>query len=447
MMPEEPLPFRAVHGRFRACCNTIRRPLRAAILLLACLACAAQAAPRATDRSKQKAAAEAQRADLRQQLDSLKREITKTESAKDSVADTLAASEAAISNANRSLRELAGEQQQTEARIRLLSAEHARLTVSVADQQQRLSKLLRDQYVTGNENRLKLLLSGDNPNRINRELQYMGYVSQAQAAMIAQLRASLKAVEENREATQNAKEELDEIAQEKLAQKNVLEKEKSRRATLLSQLSNKLTAQRKEAGRLQRDQQRLAGLVDRLTRLIAEQKKAAAAKRRQPVARPSKSPTRTNRASEPALENRAEPAHEPDAQDGVFAGLRGKLRLPVRGSITSKFGSKREDGPGAKGLFIRTAEGAEIRAVAAGKVVFADWLRGFGNLIIVDHGSQYMTIYGNNQALLKHAGDTVRGGDVIASAGNSGGSEHSGLYFEMRHRGRAFDPLGWVTIR
>jgi septal ring factor EnvC (AmiA/AmiB activator) len=88
-----------------------------------------------------------------------------------------------------------------------------------------------------------------------------------------------------------------------------------------------------------------------------------------------------------------------------------------------------------------------VHAVAAGRVVYADWLRGFGNLIIVDHGKQYMTIYGNNQAVLKRAGDLVKAGEVIASAGNSGGNEQSGLYFEIRHQGRAFDPLGWVTTR
>jgi septal ring factor EnvC (AmiA/AmiB activator) len=98
-------------------------------------------------------------------------------------------------------------------------------------------------------------------------------------------------------------------------------------------------------------------------------------------------------------------------------------------------------------LFIRAEEGAEVKAVAGGRVVFAEWLRGFGNLIIVDHGNQYMTIYGNNQAVLKRAGDVVKAGETIANAGNSGGNEQSGLYFEMRHQGRAFDPLGWVTIR
>jgi septal ring factor EnvC (AmiA/AmiB activator) len=134
------------------------------------------------------------------------------------------------------------------------------------------------------------------------------------------------------------------------------------------------------------------------------------------------------------------------AFNGEFASLRGQLRMPVRsGMITSKFGTKRGEGPSFKGLFIKASEGVEIEVVAAGRVIFADWLRGFGNLIIVDHGSQYISIYGNNQALFKRAGDTVKGGDAIASIGNSGGNEQSGLYFEMRYQGRAIDPSSWMN--
>jgi len=86
-----------------------------------------------------------------------------------------------------------------------------------------------------------------------------------------------------------------------------------------------------------------------------------------------------------------------------------------------------------------------VRAVAAGRVVFADWMRGFGNLLILDHGGDYMTIYGNNEAILKRPGDAVHGGDAVAIVGASGGAETSGLYFEIRHQGRAFDPLSWVS--
>ena len=119
--------------------------------------------------------------------------------------------------------------------------------------------------------------------------------------------------------------------------------------------------------------------------------------------------------------------------------------MAVKGELLATFGAKRPEGPSWKGLFIKAAEGTEIRASAAGEVIFSDWMRGFGNLIIVDHGAQYMTISGNNQSLLKRPGDRIKAGEVIATAGNSGGNEQSGLYFEMRHQGRALDPLTWMN--
>lgn len=431
-------------------------------------------ANKVTERTKQKRAAEAERAELQQKLTDLKRDITQTEVAKSHASDALAHSEAAISEANRALHELADDQRQIETKIARLSAEQDRLSKAIADQQQRLGKLLREQYMAGNEDRIKLLLSGDNPNRINRELQYMGYVSQAQARLIDALRANLLAIESNKIATQEAKAELDEVAEEQRAQKTQLEKEKARRATLVAQLSSKLAAQRKEAGNIERDDQRLAGLVGRLGKLIEEQRKAdaaAAEKRQQEQLARAKARNEASAAKKmssvktrsqnpdaidddeppPKLLGRNELTPESGVQDGAngraFASLRGQLRLPVRGELIARYGGKRGDGPTWKGLFIRTTEGAEIKAVAGGQVVFAEWLRGFGNLLIIDHGGQYMTIYGNNQAVLKRAGDTVKTGDIIASAGNSGGNEQSGLYFEMRYQGRAFDPLGWITTR
>jgi septal ring factor EnvC (AmiA/AmiB activator) len=477
----------------------------AVLFLSAALPAAANAVPKTTERSKQKQAAEAQRADLRQKLDQLKHDISQTETEKDSASDALADSEAAVSKATRSLRDLGAEQQQTEAKLAKLAKQHDELSKTVAMQQTQLANLLRQQYVAGNEDRIKLLLSGDNPNRINRDLQYMGYVSQAQVKLLEALRANLAAVEANQTEAQDAKDDLDEIAQEQRDQKNLLEKEKAKRAALLTQLSSKLASQRKEAGNIERDDQRLSGLVDKLAQLIETQKKAdaaaAAAREKLRQEQLAQAAAKAQAALErrrlleqqrqladqarkpPAADNQAKPGPagpsqagpipagpkvaNPDAIDDdqppparneltpeagsaygkPFDSLRGQLRLPVRGDVMARFGSKRGDGPSWKGLFIRTPEGSEVKAVAAGRVVFADWLRGFGNLIIVDHGNQYMTIYGNNQALLKRPGDAVKTGDVIASAGNSGGNEQSGLYFEIRHQGRAFDPLGWVTTR
>ena len=463
------------------------RRLRGAVLGLALLlAAGAVPAAKTTERTRQKQAAEAERAALKQKLTALKREIDRTESARDDAADALAESEAAISDANRALYELAREQKDTAGRIARLQKELAQRTREVDAQKFRLSRLLRQQYVAGNEDRLKLLLSGDNPNRINRDLQYLGYVSQAQAKLIEMLRADMAAVEKNREDTQDAKEELDEIAGEQRDQKALLEREKSKRSTLVAQLANRLGAQRKEAGAIERDEQRLGGLVDQLAKMIEEQRRAeivaenrrrelaAIAEharleklRQQQMARKKQQEEQARNAAQGKPAPRVDPADAIDADENPstataknevapvkpaifpasFPALRGQLHMPVHGELAARFGANRGDGPNWKGLFIRAPEGAEIKAVAGGRVVFAEWLRGFGNLIIVDHGGQYMSIYGNNQSLLKRPGDPVKTGDIIASAGNSGGNEQSGLYFEMRHQGRAFDPLGWVTSR
>ena len=135
-------------------------------------------------------------------------------------------------------------------------------------------------------------------------------------------------------------------------------------------------------------------------------------------------------------------------QDSTFSSLKGRLRVPVKGKLVYRYGAPRAGGgPDWKGIFLRSANGADVKVVAAGRVVFADWMRGFGNLIIVDHGSDYLSIYGNNQALLRDVGDEVLAGDAIALTGASGGSQETGLYFELRHEGKAFDPAKWVNLR
>ena len=474
-------------------------------MVLAAAVSGVHAAPKKpTERTKQKAVAEATRAEIAQKLARMKSELVKIEDQKEDAADTLAESEEAISNANRQLRELAEEQVETGNKLTSLGTEQERLTGVVTVQKKQLAALLREQYVAGNEDRIKLLLSGDNPNRINRDMQLMSYVSQAQARLLASLRLNLAKVELTQQKEQNAKQELDEIAQEERDQKVVLEQEKARRAALLGTLSQKLVTQRKQIGTLERDEQRMAGLVDKLSRLIKEQAEAAAAERRrldalaaarakaaaeaavlakarmqaererlareaaakpppvkggpavpppkpfkpdpiddvEPPVRVAEAPSRPD----PAAARPADIALAPAAPDGAFASLKGRLRAPVSGQLAARFGAKRDGGPSWKGVFIKAAEGAEVKSVAAGRVVFASWMRGFGNLIIVDHGSEYLSIYGSNQSLLRRVGDAVKGGDPIASAGNTGGGEESGLYFELRHRGAAFNPASWVSF-
>jgi septal ring factor EnvC (AmiA/AmiB activator) len=424
-----------------------------------------------SNRANQKSQAEAERGELQRKLKILKKDISKTEFARDKASEDLEDSEQAISEANRSLRDLQIEQTETTTKLKLLVEEQNRLTAKVERQKKQLSEFLRHQYMRGDSDRIKLLLSGDNPNRIHRDLQYMGYVSQTQAKMIGELRISLQAVEKNTQEALDAKNELDEIAHEEREHKTALEKEKKRRASLLSELAHKLHAQKKEADSLQKDEQRLSNLVLRLKTLMEEQIKAekakaaqleeqrleklAAEKAKNEKKQLSNQQKKSGKISNPNAIDADEPPPKTitkieqtpvaGSNDGTeFSRLKGSLRLPVKGELVARFGSKRGDGPSWKGLFIKATEGAEIKAIAAGKVVFAEWLRGFGNMIIVDHGGQYLSIYGNNQAVLKHPGDAVKAGDTIASAGNSGGNEESGLYFELRHQGRVFDPLSWV---
>ena len=471
-------------------------------LLCGLLACALAFGPaqadsrktaRPTERSKQKAAAEASRAAIQQKLGALKKDISRTESEKEDAADELSASEEKISNATRALRELAEEQAATNAKLNNLANEQERLAKTIASQKQQLTKMLREHYVAGNEDRIKLLLSGDNPNRINRDLQMMAYVSQAQAKLLTSLRGNLAAVEANHASTQNAKDELEEIAGEQRDQKALLEKEKAKRATLLANLSSKLVNQRKQASSLERDEQRMSGLVDELTRIIREQEIAAAAERKRQQAlaearakaaaeakaralarakalqaererlareaartgkpaKPLPVPEEPKVAAEPAPEEKAPPPRRADTAlasnlpSGAFESLRGRMPAPVAGRVAARFGTKRADGPAWRGVFVKAPQGTDVRAVAPGRIAYARGMRGWGNVIIINHGGEYLSIYGFNETLLKHEGDTVKAGDVIASAGNTGGNEESGLYFELRHLGKPIDPAGWVNF-
>jgi septal ring factor EnvC (AmiA/AmiB activator) len=228
--------------------------------------------------------------------------------------------------------------------------------------------------------------------------------------------------------------ELAEIAHKQEDQRATLLARQKQRQAVLAQVADQIKSQRREIDTLRRNDQRLGRLIDELAKVVVK-------------------PDRRKRAGKPPAQAQGRPAMrdeglDPAAADGAFARLRGKLAAPVRGAPVNRFGTPRAEGGAPwKGLFIRAGEGGEVHAVAAGQVVYADWLRGFGNLLIIDHGDDFLSIYGNNQALLREPGDSVAAGEAIATVGNSGGNPESGLYFELRHQGRPFDPLRWVRFR
>ena len=367
-------------------------------------------------------ASEKELRELRSRIEALQKGLADAEESKNEAADALRESEREISEANRALRELGLQSREINRQIAALGAESRQREEALKAQQALLADLLYRQYLGGQLEPLKLLLNREDPNEIARRLHYFSYVSRARARLIADTRASLAQLRQlSREAGEKAT-ELAAITAENKAQRARLEREKRARNQLLTRISRDIQRQRREIGTLKRDETRLTRLVESLARLVARSKPA------------------------PRLKNERVP--QASAGDSPFLELKGRLNLPVRGELANRFGSPRSDGGVLwKGLFILARAGEEVRAVADGRVVFADWLRGFGNLLIVDHGDAYMSLYGNNEALYKRVGDPIRGGEPVAAVGASGGNADSGLYFELRHQGRPLDPLDWVNMK
>jgi len=306
-----------------------------------------------------------------------------------------------------------------------LESQRARAEESAQTQQALLAKLVYQQYLSGQPEPLRLLLNRQDPDEMARQMYYLGYVTRARADLIATLRRDLNDIERLSREVQDKTAELGRLRVEQSAEKRQLERERESRAKLFEQVSSQIDSQRKEIGTLKRTEERLARLVERLARELART--------------PPREPGRVRNDQLP------DAAANPAAS---FRELKGRLKLPVIGELANRYGSPRADsGLSWKGLFIAARDGQEVRAIAPGRVVFADWLRGFGNLIILDHGGGYMSLYGNNDSLYREVGDEVKVGDPIAAVGATGGNSQTGLYFELRFQGKPFDPLSWVTLK
>ena len=377
--------------------------------------------------------------DIQEKIQALKKELDSNQEAHKDATDALKDSETAISSANQKLREINQKQQQNKTTLNSLKKQSLTINESLGEQQQQLSNLLKQQYMHGNQSYTKLILQDKNPSEIARDVKYFSYIAKAHAKVIDDMQVNLVKVKELNTKTSAALQEVADLKAKQEAEKKELEKQKQEKSKVVKNLSQQITAQRNEIDKLKRDEKNLSNLVERLAKIIPKtiKKKHSriASKNNEPN---EEQPTQAN------TKNEETPTNAYAGSD--FANLRGKLHLPVRGEVTNRFGASREDtGVSWKGLFIKAPEGNDVKTVADGRVVFADWMRGFGNLIIVDHGSGYMSLYGNNQAVLKHVGDEVDAGDTIASVGNSGGNESNGVYYELRRNSQPFDPLSWST--
>jgi murein hydrolase activator len=340
--------------------------------------------------------------------------------------------------------ELANQLSQIKSKIRTqeikLQEIRSKITGSQKDiqnQQRSLEGLIKSAYAMGGQEGFKLVLNQHDPSLSGRMLVYQDYISKARAQKLQAIQEnylSLQQLEAEKDAeTQQLQESLDKKQQET----SVMQELMAERETLLAQLENAYASKSAQMERLLHDEKKLASLLASLQKtddnadvkpsVPAEIHSAPRAtetiEKDTPVAKPK------------ILATPSQPIHD-------FAELQGKLLWPVNGTIIEKFGSPRYETTW-DGAVISAREGADIRAVAAGRVVFADWLRGYGLMLIVDHGKGYMSLYAFNQSLHKSVGEQVKTGEVLASAGRSGGRSQAALYFGIRQKGRPLNPEQW----
>ncbi|HMA90891.1 MAG TPA: peptidoglycan DD-metalloendopeptidase family protein [Burkholderiales bacterium] len=359
---------------------------------------------------------------LRARIAALSTELNEKQASRREARDALRDSERAISDANRALAELDADGRVLRAQSDALEARRRSLTRRLALQQAALGKILAARYEGGAPGALRLVLSGEDPGEVARKLYYLTRVSQASAGLVASMRDGLAELADLRRELDARSARLAEVTLAQRADRERVLAEQRKRQHVLAKLGDEIRRDQKQIKVLRADEARLSRLVEEIGRVLATKPGAGYA--------------------------RVEKVPEPGAASGPFDTLRGKLRLPVRGELTGRFGAQRGNaGINLKGVFIRAPEGRQVRAIAAGQVVFADWMRGFGNLLIIDHGEAYLSVYANNETLLRQVGDIVAAGEPIATVGATGGIEESGLYFELRHLGKPFDPLTWVNLK
>ena len=346
---------------------------------------------------------------LRELIGGIRQKLGAMRGERDTVQDALASTEREIGSVTAELRRLDHEARRVADNIEELQQERSSRQRELGKQRAALASELQAAYMAGRQQRIKLLLNQEDPAAMSRMLAYHGYFTRARAARMQGYRANLDQLamlEAELLAQRTEVEQLHAQQQEKSAR---LAAEQDKRSSILVKLQQQLRDKQTELSALEQDEQRLQQLVSSLQQALAEV----------------------------------------PPETGAYQSLRqlkGKLRWPVAGRITRQYGAQQASGKlRSRGVHIATGAGADVHAIAGGRVVFADWLRGFGLLLIIDHGGGYMSLYGQNSSLYKGVGEWAARGEVVAAAGSSGGQAQPGLYLELRKNGRPFNPGSWFS--
>jgi septal ring factor EnvC (AmiA/AmiB activator) len=380
--------------------------MRRSALLSLCLAAAMTWVSCATS-ADEVGRKEAELEQLRARIERVREELEAAEGRKGGLVTQLRGIERQIGKVDRALRQTRTSLEQTRKRLRTLEGRRGQQEKQLADQRKALAQQIRASFIMGRQEQVKLLLNQEDPARVHRTFVYYDYMHRARTKVIESAIAKLEELRATESAIRDEKHELDALLARRQRERTALEGSRHEREGILKGLNHQISSQGRELEELQTSAKRLQRLLESLQDALADIPDDAEA-------------TRSFRAS------------------------RGQHPWPVQGRVQRLYGSLR---PGSDlhwtGVRIEAPAGREIRAVAAGRVAFADWLRGMGLLIIIDHGEGYMSLYGHNQALYRETGEWVGRGDVIASVGNSGGQARPALYFEIRRNGKPQNPSAW----
>nr|WP_243890095.1 peptidoglycan DD-metalloendopeptidase family protein [Shewanella algae] len=339
---------------------------------------------------------------LQSQITTQQNALRDTGKQREKLLQLLKKDEQAIADAARKVNQTENALSDAEKRLSELKQRAAQLDKLKESQQQTLAKQLTSAYLAGNHDYSKMLLNQQDPATIERMLAYYDFLNKARMQAIEQLKQTRQELSAVQQSEQQERNRLNKLVLDQKAQSKRLNQEQDQRQQTLKELQRTISSKASELEQLQIEEASLKRVVEQ----------ALAAMRDSP------------------------------SMDGL-AKSRGSLNWPTKGRIKNSFGSQRSGNVRWKGVMLSAPEGQSISAIAAGKVIYADWLRGFGMVLVVDHGKGFMSLYGHAQALLKDAGDTVKAGEAVALVGRSGGQTEPGLYFEIRHKGQAVDPANY----
>jgi len=390
------------------------------------------------DAQHQLEAARADVAELKKLLDKLQQE-------KSGVQKELKQTESAMGQLEKQVKGLQNDLKQSEEEIQRLDGEKKKLEGARLEQQRLIGIQARAAYQSGRQEYVKLLLNQQNPEKFSRTLTYYDYLSEARMEQLATFNETLR---------QLANIELDIANQQAqlLEQKSALDGRREQLAQLrkerqlaLATLSQEFSARDKKLKARQQEQAQFTRVLQTIEETLARQAREAEAARQRALLAAREQP---HSAGMPAA-NSGPLVSSGASVGGPFAKARGKLPWPVDGRLMARYGTPRGGDARSKwdGVLIGASAGSQVRAVHGGRVVFADWLRGAGLLVILDHGNGYLSLYGHNQSLLKDAGAVVKAGEPIATVGNSGGQDSPALYFAIRQQGRPSDPAQWCRAQ